>query len=246
MKCHDYFSAVMGQLQVQFEEEHDNIIAAAQLMSETIQKDGLIHVFGSGHSQMFGLEMFYRSGGLVPINALLYPQMAVVPHALLSSAFERLEGWADEALALEPVTSHDVFIIASVSGRNGSIVDMALAAKKRGCKIIALTSLAYSTSVTSRHSSGFKLMDLADIIIDLKCPHGDATCAIEGLDVRFAPSSSVLGLSVVNALVAQTVENCVHLGVEPPIWVSANVDSATGAAINRNHVKRYAPRIRFL
>lgn len=246
MKYRDYFSAVMDQLHVQCEEEQANIIAASQLMSETIQKDGLIHVFGSGHSQMFGLEMFYRSGGLVPINALLYPQMAVVPHALLSSTFERLEGWADAALALEPISSHDVFIIASVSGRNGAIVDMALAAKKRGCKIIALTSLAYSSTVTSRHSSGLKLMDLGDVIIDLKCPQGDATCAIDGLASRFAPTSSVLGLSVINALVAQTVENCVHLGLEPPIWVSANLDSATGEASNRAHVKRYAPRIRFL
>lgn len=246
MKSHDYFHSLTAQLHAQFHEEHDNIIAAAHLMSEAIKHDGLIHVFGSGHSQMFALEMFYRSGGLVPVNALLYPQMSVVPHASLSSTFERLEGWAEKALSVEPIKEHDVFIIASVSGRNGSIVDMALAAKKRGCKIIALTSKAYSSSVSSRHSSGMKLMDLADILIDLKCPHGDATCSIDGLETHFAPTSSVLGLMVINAMVAQVVENCMNDGVVPPVWVSANLGSQRGEEINQNHIKRYASLIRFL
>lgn len=246
MKSQEYITALTQQLHDQFNEEHHNIIKSAQLMSNAIIEGGLIHVFGSGHSQMFGLEMFYRSGGLVPVNALLYPQMGVIPHALLSSTFERLEGWADQALEFETISPHDVFILSSVSGRNGSVVDMALAAKKRGCKIIALTSLAYSKSVSSRHSSGYKLMDLADVVIDLKCPLGDATCSIEGLETKFAPTSSVLGLAVINALVAQVVENCMERNTEPPVWVSANLESGKGEMINKEHVKKYASKIRFL
>lgn len=246
MKSLDYFNQVTQQLETQFKEEHAHILEAATLMSEAILHDGLIHVFGSGHSQMFGLEMFYRSGGLVPVNALLYPQMSVVPHALLSSTFERLEGWADQALEFETISNHDVFILSSVSGRNGSVVDMALAAKKRGCKIIALTSLAYSNEVPSRHSSGLKLKDLADVLIDLKCPLGDATCSIEGLESKFAPTSSVLGLAIINALVAQVVENCMERNIEPPVWVSANLESGKGELINKQYVKKYASKIRFL
>lgn len=246
MKYRDYYHDLMDQLQRQFSEEHDSITQAATLMSKAIENNGLIHVFGSGHSQMFALEMFYRSGGLVPVNALLYPQMSVPPIALMSSTFERLEGWANDALSYETLTPHDVFIIASVSGRNGAVVDMALAAKKSGCKIIALTSLSYSQQVTSRHSSGFKLMDLADVVIDLKCPLGDATCSMNGVESKFAPTSSVLGMAVLNALVAQVVENCVERNIDPPLWISANLDTGKGEQINKEHVKKYVSRIRFL
>lgn len=246
MKYLDYYHDVMDQLQRQFSEEHESILHAASLMSHAIENKGLIHVFGSGHSQMFAMEMFYRSGGLVPVNALLYPQMSVPPIALLSSTFERLEGWANDALSFETLSPHDVFIIASVSGRNGAVVDMALAAQKRGCKIIALTSLSYSSHVSSRHSSGYKLMDLADVVIDLKCPLGDATGSMDGVESKFAPTSSVLGMAVLNALVAQVVEHCIERNIDPPLWVSANLDSGKGEQINKQHVKDYASRIRFL
>lgn len=246
MKSHEFYLELSKQLHEQFTQEQDSISKSASLMCDAIEHEGLIHVFGSGHSQMFALEMFYRSGGLVPVNALLYPQMSVPPIALMSSVFERLEGWADAALDFENVNSNDVFICASVSGRNGSVIDMALAAKMRGCKIIALTSIKYSSQVASRHSSGHRLMDLADVVIDLKCPLGDASLSIEGVESKFSPTSSILGMAVINALVAQTVENCVKRNIDPPLWVSANLDSRKGEMINKEHVKKYSSRIRFL
>ena len=246
MKSQEFYLELSRQLHNQFTEEQESILKAASLMCDSIEHDGLIHVFGSGHSQMFALEMFYRSGGLVPVNALLYPQMGVTPIALMSSVFERLEGWADAALDFESINPSDVFICASISGRNGAVIDMALAAKKRGCKIIALTSLSYSNQVSSRHSSGSKLMELADVVIDIKCPLGDASLSMEGVESHFSPTSSVLGMAVLNAIVAQTVENCVQRNVEPPLWVSGNLDSRKGEIINKEHVKKYSSRIRFL
>jgi uncharacterized phosphosugar-binding protein len=231
---------------MQFEQEQTSMKQAAKLMSNCIVKDGLIHVFGSGHSQMFAMELFYRSGGLVPINALLYPQMAVAPMATMSSVFERMEGFAQQALELENIGPHDVMIIASVSGRNGSTVDIALAAKAKGMPIIALTSKAYSESVPSRHSSSKRLFELADVVIDLKCPLGDASMSIEGVVSKFASTSSILGMAVLEALVSQTVANLVQENIEPPLWVSANLDSRQGEVINKAHVRKYKNRIHFL
>ncbi len=246
MKSIEYYHELKRQLQLQFDQERDSIAQAAKLMSECIAHDGLIHVFGSGHSQMFAMELFYRSGGLVPINALLYPQMSIVPVALMSTMFERMEGFAKSTLELENITPHDVMIVASVSGRNGSTIDMALAAKEQGLQVIALTSIAYSSEVPSRHSSGKKLLDIADVIIDLKCPLGDASMSIAGVRSNFAATSSILGMAVLEALVSQTIENLVDAGIEPPIWVSANLESKQGESINQDHLKKYQNRIRFL
>ncbi len=241
-----FYQELSRQLSLQFEQEADSMQHAAKLMNDCIAADGLIHVFGSGHSQMFAMELFYRSGGLVPINALLYPQMAVAPMAKMSSVFERMEGFAKSALDLENIGPHDVMIIASVSGRNGSTVDVALAAKAKGMPIIALTSKAYSESVPSRHSCNKRLFELADVVIDLKCPLGDASMSIENVESKFASTSSILGMAVLEALVSQTVANLVKLGVNPPLWVSANLESKQGEAINQAHVDKYKNRIRFL
>lgn len=241
-----FYLELTRQLEEQFTSEKENIKKAADLMSETIKNNGLIHAFGSGHSQMFALELFYRSGGLVPINALIYPQMSVAPVALLSSVFERMENWASQALDMENISEHDVMIIASVSGRNGATVDMALAAKARNIPVIVLTSVAYSSSVPSRHSTGKKLMDLADVIIDIKCPLGDASMEIEGVDSRFGSTSTILGTAVLEACVSQVVENLHNQGITPPLWVSANLESEKGKASNQENMKKYKNQIRFL
>lgn len=241
-----FYKEVVRQLEEQFTSEKENIKKAADLMSEAIKNNGLVHAFGSGHSQMFAMELFYRSGGLVPINSLLYPQMSVVPMGMLSSVFERMENWASAALDMENISQHDVMIIASVSGRNGATVDMALAAKERNMPVIVLTSVAYSSSVPSRHSSGKKLMDCADVVIDLKCPLGDASMEIEGVESRFGSTSTILGTAVLEACVSQVVENLHNQGITPPLWVSANLESEKGKAINQANMKKYKNQVRFL
>lgn len=241
-----FYQEFTNQLKEQFESEKESMLVAAQLMSDCIENDGVVHAFGSGHSQMFAMELFYRSGGLVPINALLYPHMSISPMAMLSSVFERLEGWALPALEMESIGEADIMICASVSGRNGSTVDMALAAKEKGMKVIALTSIAYSEQVPSRHSSGKKLMDIADVVIDLKCPLGDASMETKGVESRFGATSSILGMAIIEALACQTVENLAKKGIEVPLWVSANLDSAKGKASNQANMKKYKDRVRFL
>ena len=129
-------------------------------------------------------------------------------------------------------------VIVSISGRNAGVVDMALAAKKIGMKVIALSSKQFADSTTSRHSSGRHLADVADVVIDIKCVSGDATLSIDGLEPRFCGTSTVLGMSVMESIIAQTVENCVKAGYYPPIYVSSNLDK--GDAINKEYIKKYS------
>jgi uncharacterized phosphosugar-binding protein len=241
MKYLEYFDIIKEQLDKQFKEEGKNIEQAAQFCAHSIKSGRVIHAFGCGHSQMFPMEIFYRAGGLVPVNALLIPHLALFPYAKLSTLQERIEGFAETYLNLENVDANDTMIIISISGRNAMVVDMALAAKKIGMKVVSLVSREFSDSTTSRHSSGKKLADVSDVVIDVKCVSGDAALQIDGLDDKFCGTSTVLGMAIMEAIIAQTVENCVNDGFIPPVYVSSNLDR--GDKINADHIKKYSSLI---
>lgn len=236
MKHHEYFEIIEEQLEKQ-KEEFDNIEKAAQYCASSIENERVIHVFGTGHSQMFAMEVYYRAGGLVPVNALLGPHYSLSPKPKLSTYQERVEGFADKYLELENTSADDTMIVVSISGRNASSVDMALAAKKMGMKVIALTSLNFSSNVSARHSSGKLLKDVADVVIDIKCELGDAVLEIDGIDPKFSGTSTVLGMTVMESMVGRTVEICHENDVEVPIFVSSNLDR--GDKINAEHLENY-------
>lgn len=241
MKYLEYYGVIKDQLEAQFEQEGANIEKAAEYCAASVSAGRVIHVFGCGHSQMFAMEVFYRAGGLVPVNALLIPHLALFPKAKLSTLQERVEGFADRYLRLEDVDARDTMIIASISGRNAAVVDMALEAHRIGMKVVALVSKKFAGSTTSRHSSGKNLMDVADVVIDVKCVSGDAALEIDGLEPHFCGTSTVLGMSIMESIVAQTVENCMKAGYVPPVYVSSNLDK--GDAINDEHIKNYSKLI---
>lgn len=241
MMIKTYFEEIQRQLDLTLKEEIDSIEKVATVLADVIENDGLIHVFGSGHCQMFVMEMFYRSGGLVPVNPLILPHLSITPNAKLSSIFERMEGFCKTYLELENCSKNDAIIIVSVSGRNGSVVDMAIAAKEMGMTVIALTDLDFSEHVTSRHSSGKFLKDIADISIDLKVEYGDACMTIEGLDEKFAATSTILGMTILQSINARIVELLWQKGITPPIWTSAN--KPEGDRKNKDYFKNYKNRI---
>lgn len=237
MKHEEYYSIVKDQMERQFKEEKGNIELAAQYCADSIMKDRVVHVFGCGHSQMFAMEVFYRAGGLVPVNALLIPHLALFPKAKLSTLQERVEGFSGQYLNLENVSKDDTMIIVSISGRNAGVVDMALEAKKIGMKVVALTSIEFSSSVTSRHSSGKNLKDVADVVIDVKCVSGDACLSMDEMPDKFTGTSTILGMLVMNCITSRAIEICVENGVVPPTYVSSNLDR--GDAINAEHIAKY-------
>ena len=237
MKHLEFYEIVKSQMEEQFQMEKDKIDEAAHYCADSICKNRVVHVFGCGHSQMFAMEVFYRAGGLVPVNALLIPHLALFPKAKLSTLQERVENFSNAYLDLENTSADDTMIIASISGRNAGVVDMALKAKEIGMKVIALTSNKFADSVTSRHSSGKKLKDVADLVIDIKCVEGDACLSMEGIEHRFTGTSTILGMLVMDCITSRCIEICVEKGYKPPIYVSSNLDK--GDAINKEYIKQY-------
>lgn len=244
MKNNEFYEIVSQQMADQNRDTAAAVDQAAAYCADSVAKGHVIHVFGTGHSQMFAMEVFYRAGGLVPVNALLAPHYALQPRAKLSTIQERVEGFSNHYFDLENPSSEDTLIIASMSGRNAAAVDMALDAKGRGIKVIAVTSLAFSEGVKSRHSSGKLLKDVADVIINVACEKGDAALSIDGVQAKFCGTSTVLGMLAMESIIARTVERLTEQGVTPPIYVSSNLDE--GDAINDKYIAQYSSQITYL
>ncbi|MFH5811698.1 sugar isomerase domain-containing protein [Companilactobacillus sp. FL22-1] len=237
MKNNELYEIVTKQMKLQNIENREPINQAASYCADSVQKGKVIHVFGTGHSQMFAMEVFYRAGGLVPVNAMLSPHYALQPKAKLSTLQERIEGFSNKYFDLENPSSDDTLIIISVSGRNAASIDMALEAKRMGLKVIAVTSRAFTEGVYSRHSSGKLLKDVADVVVDIACDKGDAALSIEGVSAKFCGTSTILGMLNMESIVARTIELLSERGVNPPIYVSSNLDE--GDKINDKYIKKY-------
>jgi uncharacterized phosphosugar-binding protein len=205
--------------------QQDNIRKVADLMVNAVIAGNSIFSFGASHSFILTEEMVYRTGGLMLINPI-YPHgmNTLVRPMTLTSQLERVPGLGAELLKGSPAQAGDLLILASVSGRNAVIIDMAMAAKEKGLHVVGITSLAYMSGVKSRHPSGKKLLDFCEILIDNGAPYGDASVAVPGFPQKVGPLSSLTGIAIVNALVSEVVAQLVKQGVKPPVFMSANVD----------------------
>ncbi len=223
--------------------EGPRIEEAAKLMADCIGTGGIVHVFGSGHSHMMAEEVFHRAGGLFAFNAMLDVNLTSFG-TLNAGMVERTEGYATVVLASFDVRPGEVVVVVSNSGINPVPIELAIEARKLGATTIAITSAGHYASAASRHSSGKKLADVADLTIDSRVPAGDAIVSFDGLDAPVAASSTALGAALMNGIVAQVVEALLAAEQRPPVIVSMNVPG--GDERNAELTERYRARLKLL
>jgi len=214
------------------EEQMDNIKKTAEVMAKSILNDGVIHIFGPGHSKSFAMELVHRAGGLAPCSGIALDDLVtkaknpITYEELRQPETERNPVTAHELLKIHDIRPGDVLIICSNSGRNGSAVELALEMKDKGIPIIAVTSLEHSQKTESRHPSGKRVFEIADIVIDNCGPYGDASIALEAIDTKVCSVSSVSNMFIAQALTAETIKLILAAGETPPVFISLNVDGA--------------------
>lgn len=239
-----YFDQIQQKLG-QLADAQAVIDCAAQAMAHTVLTGRNLFVFGASHAGILAEEMSYRAGGLAIVNPLFSPALMLNVRPLtLTSAVENVEGLGKVMVESSPLAAGDTLIIHSVSGRNAITLDVALAARARGATVIAITSLDTAKRVTSRHSSGKLLADVADITIDNQCEYGDASVSLPGLAQKAAPLSTIMGATIANSLVLRLCELMQEGGEQPPILASANIDG--NQQINRDIMEAYRSRIYYL
>ena len=204
--------------------------AARDAVAAALRADRLVHVAGSGHSHLIALEVFYRAGGIAAAQAILDEDLMLHKGAERSTLLERESGHAARVLERFKISPGDVVFIASNSGRNAYPIELAMLAKDAGAVTIALTSLTHARGVTSRHVSGKRLFELTDIVLDNGGATGDGSLEIPGLTARMGPTSTMIGVWLVNTVLAEAVAVLTTEGVAVDVYQSANTEQGVGSA----------------
>jgi uncharacterized phosphosugar-binding protein len=209
-------------------------------MADAVAGDGLIRVFGTGHSRLLAEEIFYRAGGLAPVDAVLEGATSGYTSVSMSEHAERLEGLGALIVAHRRIAPPDVLLIFSQSGRNAVPIEVAQSARGRGVHTVGITSFQHAAGQPSRHSSGLHLKDVVEVAIDTGTPDGDCAVSLPN-GMLMGPLSTVVGGAVAQMLVIETARRLLDRGIDPPVFRSGNVDG--GREWNDGLLDRYWGRI---
>jgi uncharacterized phosphosugar-binding protein len=231
--------------------EIETIQKASRVVAESVAKEEPIHVIGpGGHSNMAAEEVLWRAGGLAPINAILDPGTNLIHGAKRSNLVERTPGYALRVLDAYRVGRKpgEVIIIVNAYGVNAMCIDTVLEAKKRKMITIGITSRSFADVLPkdhpSRHPSAKNLYQEVDHFLNCHLPYGDAVVEIEGCLQKTGPTSTFCNVFAINLLMIETVRRLMERGVQPPLWMSANLPG--GDEANRSLEEKYIPRIKHL
>ena len=231
----EYLDAITELLARIEREEAGAMARAADEVADVICRDGLVHVFGCGHSHLAALDTFYRAGGLACVSPVLDEDLMLHDGAAKSSRMEKMSGVAAEAFRRQGVKAGDVVVVISASGKNAAPLEMLRAAKAAGMTTVAISSSAY-------RAHGATLLDEADIPVDCKVPYGDATIDVGA--AKMGGLSTYASLFILNSILIEGARKAEARGVTPPIYVSGNVEG--GTARNIALEERYFGRVKRL
>lgn len=238
-----YIDEIQHRLQEALERNAAPVDTAASLIATAIAAGRPLYVFGASHAGLLVQDLFYRAGGLVPIEPIMPAGLMLNERPIVrTSRLERLSGYAALLLDDTPIGQDDVLLVASVSGRNAVAVEMCTGARQRGASVIALTSVTYSRSVTARGDA--RLFEVADIVLDIPGVRGDAAIELDGLEQRVGPTSTAVGSGILQGLMVEVSARLLERGVQPPVFMSGNLDGAD--ARNQELMARYRDRLSYV
>ena len=225
----EYLDFVSDRVLKMKETQGEAITKAAAMIGEALISGHMVYTFGSGHSQLLSMEIHARAGGLYPVQAIIDP---------MKGKAEKLEGYGSILVEYAPYKEGDVLFVISNSGRNPEPIEVAMHAISKGVRVIVLTSMEHTLAVTSRHSSGKKLYQFGEVVLDSQVPAGDASMVYEGMAPKAGALSTVLGATILNAVVVEAIQYLLDHDYEPPVLMSANLDGSE--AHNEKVIKRYS------
>src|SRR5712691_9648748 len=228
MSIDQYREKIGGVLERIWSTQSDNIRRAAQLMMESVASAGLVHLFGSGHSVLPVQDVFPRYGSFPVFHPLMDARL-MWQNVLGSGGakgllwLERQEGYAKVLFENEPIRAGDVMMVFSHGGMNAAGIDVAIESRARNLKVIAVTSMDNQRRSKATHSSGKKLSELGDLVIDNCAPAQDALVDIDGWKAPVAAGSTVAFVTIAMSIVAEVAKELAKRGIAPPTFVSPNV-----------------------
>lgn len=244
MSAERYLERVSGMIGRLRTEQIGAIGEAGRMVADVIREDGIVHVFGTGHSHMIAEEGIYRAGGLAPVNGMLEPGLMLHESATTATRLERLPGYSEVVAGKYSLEPRDLLIVVSNSGVNAAPVEMALLAKEAGLKVVAILSLAYSRAADLKPGVPARLYEVADLLLDNLGEEGDAAVELDGSGLKVGPTSTVLGAALLNAVFVEAAAVLEAEGEKVPAYRSSNMPGA--AEHNRDLIERFRGRVRSL
>jgi len=235
-----YYSEIVRILNQIRDTQAEKIETAARMAANVLNNDGIIYIFGCGHSHLIGLDCFYRAGGLANISAMLDTDLMLHNGAAKSSKMEKMSGIAESVFERYCVTKNDMMIIVSTSGKNAVPCEMAMTAMKNDIPHFSVVSSAYFEDKANHP----KLFECSNLYIDNCVPHGDAVIEITGNDVKMGSVSTVASSFILQSVLLEAAEIAGQNGTILPIYKSGNVEG--GAEFNKALITKYLPRIKHL
>lgn len=219
------------------------VAQAADWVHDSLASGGVWHVFGTGHSHMAAEELYFRAGGLAPVNAILFPALMQHEGPVTSTRLERLPGLARIVLDRAGIEPGEVLTIVSNSGRNAVPVELATLARERGARIVAITALAHAHAAPPDPRLGYRLDEASDLVINNGGVPGDAAMSLPGTDLAAGPTSSLINIALLQEIAHGVCLRYLARGEQPPVFRSANLPG--GDAWNAALVARYGARVNF-
>jgi uncharacterized phosphosugar-binding protein len=224
-----WFDAAEANLVRVRQTQAEAIETASQWCADAIAAGGLVHCFGTGHSRIPVEELFPRYGSYPGFNPIV--ELSMTFHTQVVGAngqrqamyIERMPGLAEVILSNWTFAPNDVFLVFSASGLSAVPVELARGARRRGLRVIAVTSVAQSMSGAIDPAVGSRLLDEADLVLDLCTPEADAAIDVDGLETPVGPTSTIAAVAIANALKVRVAELLVARGAMPPVITRASV-----------------------
>lgn len=244
-----YFDEIVKIIEEIRSTERGQILKAARMVAEQVKQDKKIFVFGpGGHSNLAAMEVFFRAGGLMHIDAVLNQETMLSNGALKSMQAERLPGYGRIVMEDYGIGEGDLLWIVNAYGINSATIDAALTARERGASVIGVSSRKHAETCpmdhVARHPSRKNLHDIVDCAVDCKVKLGDATLEIDGFPQKIGALSTYANAYVMNSIVVEAINILVNEGVNPPVWRSGNCPG--GDEWNNQFIGRFKDRIRCL
>ncbi|MBQ9975728.1 MAG: SIS domain-containing protein [Clostridia bacterium] len=234
-----YYDRIVDILSEIRDTQKEKLVAVSEKVAEVIRQDGIVYVFGCGHSHLIGLDCFYRAGGLVNVSAMLDTDLMLHNGAAKSSKMEKMQGIAPSVFERYCLTDRDMLFVISTSGKNAVPVEMAQTSRENGIFTVSIVSSAYFGDKKDTPL----LYECSDIYIDNCVPHGDAVMDIEGVEVPMGSVSTAASSYIMQSVLMEGARLAAR-DVKPDVYLSGNVDG--GAEYNKALIKKYLPRIKHL
>jgi uncharacterized phosphosugar-binding protein len=246
----DYMQAMIAAQTAIIDHQAASIEEAGRVISESLRRGGILHMFGSGHSHLAAEEGFYRSGGLAAVSPMLDPSLMFHEGTEKCIALEKWDGYATRFVVPRfDLRPGECLMVFSASGRNNAPIEVALAAREKGLYTIGVTSRRYSDAFPSRHPSGKHLADVVDLVLDHDAPPGDGLLSIDKMPElgTTGAASTALAIVLVHAVFCAVIDNFVQAGEVPPMIRCPNVGSEKEALqANARTLAAYRSRLPFI